>query len=48
MNRKNFTTKGGNHGRGLYYANKIIKKCKWINKDQMFLNKYFIQKLIIK
>lgn len=48
MNRKNFTTKGGNHGRGLYYANKIIKKHKWINKDQMFLNNYFIQKLIIK
>ena len=48
MNRKNFTTKGGNHGRGLHYANKIIKKHKWINKEQMFLNNYFIQKLIVK
>lgn len=48
MNRKNFTTKGKNHGRGLYYANKIIKKYKWISQDQMFLNNYFIQKLIVK
>lgn len=48
MNRENFTTKGGNHGRGLYYANKVIKKYKWITQDQMFLNNYFIQKLIIK
>ena len=48
MNRKNFTTKGKNHGRGLYYANKIIKKYKWISQDQMFLNNYFTQKLIVK
>ena len=48
MNRKNFTTKGKNHGRGLYYVNKIIKKHKWISQEQMFLNKYFIQKLIVK
>ena len=48
MNRKNFTTKGKNHGRGLYYVNKIIKKYKWISQEQMFLNKYFIQKLIVK
>ena len=48
MNRKNFTTKGKNHGRGLYYVNKIIRKYKWISQEQMFLNKYFIQKLIVK
>ena len=48
MNRKNFTTKGKNHGKGLYYASKVIRKHKWIKQDQMFLNKYFIQKIIIK
>ena len=48
MKRKGFTTKGSNHGKGLYYANKILNKTKWIESEQIFLNKYFIQKIVIK
>ena len=42
------TTKGKNHGKGLYYVNKLINKYKWIETSQMFLNNYFIQKITIK
>lgn len=48
MKIKGFTTKGSNHGKGLYYANKILNKTKWIESEQIFLNKYFIQKIVIK
>ena len=48
MKRKSFTTKGENHGKGLYYVGKILKKEKWIETDQIFLNNYFIQKISIK
>lgn len=48
MKRKSFTTKGENHGKGLYYVGKILKKEKWLETDQIFLNNYFIQKISIK
>lgn len=48
MNKKGYSTKGSNHGKGLYFANKIIKEHKWITKEQIFLNDYYISKLIIK
>ena len=48
MNRKGFTTKGNNHGRGLYYANKVLHKSDWLKSDQIYLNAFFIQKLYIK
>ena len=48
MKKKGFTTKGKNHGKGLYYVNKLINKYKWIETNQMFLNDYFIQKISIK
>ncbi len=48
MKLKGFSTKGENHGKGLYYANKLINKNKWIETDQMFLNDYFIQKILVK
>ena len=48
MNRKGFTTKGNNHGRGLYYANKVLHKSDWLKSDQIYLNDFFIQKLYIK
>lgn len=48
MNEKGFTTKGSGHGRGLYFANKVIRKEKRIAVEQQFLNNYFIQKIIIK
>ena len=48
MKKKGFTTKGYNHGKGLYYVNKIINKTKWLESEQIFLNEYFIQKITIK
>ncbi len=43
-----YTTKGEGHGRGLYYVNKLLAKSKNLYSQQMFLNKYFIQKLYVK
>ena len=48
MNRKGFTTKGNNHGKGLYYASKVLHKSGWLKSDQIYLNDFFIQKLYIK
>ena len=48
MQTKYFSTKGGDHGKGLYYANKVLKKEKWLESSQIFLNEYFIQKITIK
>ena len=48
MRKKGFTTKGKNHGKGLYYADKMVNKVKWIEINQIFLNKYFIQKICVK
>ncbi len=43
-----YTTKGEGHGRGFYYANKLLSKSKNFKSEQMFLNEYFIQKISIK
>lgn len=48
MKKKEFSTKGNSHGKGLYYVSKILKKEKWMESSQIFLNNYFIQKLSIK
>lgn len=48
MRKKGFSTKGKNHGKGLYYVNKVLNKTKWMESEQMFLNEYFIQKITIK
>lgn len=48
MNYDGYTTKGNGHGRGLYYVNKLLAKSKNISVEQMFLNKYFVQKLYVK
>ncbi len=48
MKKTGFTTKGGEHGKGLYYANKVLSKTKWLKSEQVFLNDYFIQKIYIK
>lgn len=48
MRKKGFTTKGSNHGKGLYYANKLVNKVKWLDIMQIFLNNFFIQKISIK
>lgn len=48
MNFDGYTTKGEGHGRGLYYANKLLAKTKKLSVEQMFLDKYFVQKLYVK
>lgn len=48
MSKKNFSTKGNNHGNGLYYVGKMLRKNKWLKSNSLFLNNYFIQKIIIK
>lgn len=48
INRKNFTTKGKGHGKGLYYASKLILKNKeYISTTQRIIEDYYIEKLII-
>ena len=48
MRKKGFTTKGKNHGKGLYFVSKVLNKEKWIDTSQIFLNQYFIQKIFLK
>ena len=48
MSFDGYTTKGEGHGRGLYYVKKLLAKSENLCSQQMFLNKYFIQKLCIK
>ena len=47
MKKKGFSTKGSRHGNGLYYANKLLNKNKWLETNQIFLNDYLIQKITI-
>ena len=47
-NDKGFTTKGQGHGKGLYFAKKMIDKSNWLEESQSILEKYYIQRLIIK
>lgn len=47
-NDKGFTTKGQGHGKGLYFAKKMIDKSNWLEESQSILDKYYIQRLIIK
>ena len=48
LNKKGYTTKGDGHGRGLYYAQKVISRNKNFSSSQMILNDFFVQKLSIK
>lgn len=48
MTKKGFSTKGKERGKGLYFANKLIKKEEQIDSEQTYMNNYFIQKVIIK
>lgn len=44
---KGISTKGKGRGNGLYFANKIISKNKWIDETQEIIDKYYIQKICI-
>lgn len=48
MNKKGYTTKGKGHGKGLYLANKIIKKTPILKSENSLINNFYVQKLIIQ
>lgn len=47
-NEKGFTTKGKGHGNGLHFAKKMLAKNSWLNEEQSIMDKYYIQRLVIK
>lgn len=47
-NERGVTTKGEGRGNGLYFANNLIDKNKWITSKQEEIDNYYIQTLIIK
>ena len=47
-NDKGFTTKGQGHGKGLYFAKKMIDNNDWIDEEQNIIDGFYSQKLIIK
>ncbi len=47
MNKRGYTTKGKDHGNGLYFAKKIIDKNPYIVGKQSLTNKFYVQRLII-
>ena len=46
--RKGVSTKGNDRGNGLYFANNIISKNKWIEPKQEEIDSLYVQTLIIK
>lgn len=47
LSRNGYTTKGKNHGRGLYLAKKLISKVDWIKPDTKIVNNMYVQKIMI-
>lgn len=47
INDKGYSTKGKNRGNGLYFAKKLIGKNKNMSSENILLNGYYIQKLLI-
>lgn len=47
-NKKGISTKGEGRGNGLYYANNILSKNKWLESKQEVIDDYYIQTLSIK
>lgn len=48
IDMKGYTTKGKNHGNGLYFASKMLSKNKWIEESKKQIDNYYIQEIIIK
>lgn len=44
---KGISTKGVGRGNGLYFANKIISKNKWIEEKQDIIDNFYIQKISV-
>lgn len=47
IKKKGYTTKGKGHGKGLYYADKIIKRSSILESESSLINNYYVQKLIV-
>ena len=47
IGEKGYTTKGKNHGKGLYLTKKLISRTEWISLETKIINKYYNQKIII-
>ena len=47
MNAKGASSKGKGRGNGLYFAQKIIEKNKWIKEKHEIIDKYYIVTLTI-
>lgn len=48
INKKGVTTKGEGHGNGLYFATKLLDSNEWLEAKSEVIDRYYIQKLIIK
>lgn len=48
IGKKGYTTKGKGHGRGTYYAEKIIKKNNFLEHKTSIVEKYYIEHIFIK
>ncbi len=46
--KKGFSTKGNSRGKGLYFANKIVKNSTYFTNETKIMDDYFIQKLELK
>ena len=47
-NERGVTTKGEGHGNGLYFANNLVAKNKWLSTKQEEIDNYYIQTITIK
>lgn len=45
--KRGYSTKGEGRGNGIYFANKLIKKNPWIEKERIIMDNFYIQKIII-
>ena len=48
LGEKGYSTKGRNHGNGLYLVNKLLKNNKYISLHTKVINNYFVQEIKIK
>lgn len=47
ISKNGYTTKGKNHGRGLYLAKKLLQKTELVDSETKIINKMYVQKIII-
>lgn len=45
--KKGYTTKGKGHGRGLYFADKIIRSSSILESSRNLINNYYVQKIVV-